>query len=73
MGMAIAHYKHTTDGKVTFQEFALQNLESLFSLSPDSLLTNTKFRFYKKYFFDVIPSNIDKQKSLIFLECFSQA
>ena len=62
MGMAIAHYKHTTDGKVTFQEFALQNLESLFSLSPDSLLTNTKFRFYKKYFFDVIPSNIDKQK-----------
>jgi hypothetical protein len=62
MGMAMAHYCHTANGNVTMQEFALNNLESLFSLSPDSLLSNTKFRSYRKYFFNVIPSNIDKEK-----------
>lgn len=29
MGMAVAHYRHTTDGKVTMKEFAVKNLESL--------------------------------------------
>ncbi len=62
MGMAMAHYKHTTNGKVNIREFALKYLESLFSLSADTLLSNTKFRSYRKYFFKVIPSNMDKEK-----------
>ena len=40
----------------------LQYLDQLFYLHPDTLLTNTKFTSYKKYFFNVIPGNIDKQK-----------
>lgn len=63
MGIAKAHYNHTTNGNVSLKEFLLQNLDRLFSLSRDSLLIDTKFRSYRKYFFRVIPSNFDKEKS----------
>lgn len=63
MGIAKAHYNHTTNGSVSLKEFLLQNLDRLFSLSRDSLLVDTKFRSYRKYFFRVIPSNFDKEKS----------
>lgn len=63
MGIAKAHYNHTTNGNMSPQEFLVQNLDKLFSLSLDSLLIDTKFRTYRKYFFRVIPSNFDKEKS----------
>lgn len=61
-GIAQAHYKHSTKGKISYEQFILQSLDQLFSLKPDTLLTNTKFTSYKKYFFNIIPGSIDKEK-----------
>jgi hypothetical protein len=62
LGMATAHYYHTTNGKISPQQFALDFLERLFCLSTGSPLLDPTFASYRRYFFRTIPSKFNKQQ-----------
>lgn len=64
VGIAKAHYDHTTHGRIGVQEFALQNLERLFEPSPNSLLINTKYEIYRKSLFNILPKKLDQNKMI---------
>lgn len=63
MGIAKAHFEHTAKRSESPRDFAIHNLEQFFSLGSNTLLTNTRFRSYRRYFFYIIASYVNEDAS----------
>ena len=61
-GIEYAHYKKTTNGKITFLQYSKDRINELFKVSPNSFLTNTHMSDYKTALFNIV-EDITKKKS----------